>query len=343
MKEEKSYCSYDSIPLWLICIRSLSNWNNFSVNLSPIINKELKNEIIYKKSYSSYINWLLIINPNNINFINDNYCEKIYELFHYILNVNAGPNNNNIIKTISYKIINSIKTILDFNGSYFTSSHPYENIINELLQNIMDYLIEEFKSKEEYNKFKNLMEDCKKELSNKKRIYILDEKEYNNDNSLNIKTTKEIIDEYEKMVKDCNDYNYLNNQNKTNDNLFIKAKDNIYNIYYKNNEVIFKGNIFSSFLYYREVEPIKMEEYLKKYQQIEKEKIENKINYWIKKVMNNFNINIDNLENNLKEIKILLEKILNFNGCNLVNNENYIKLINEGYNLLLEENGDFKE
>ena len=331
LKKEKNFnCSNDSIPLWLICIRSLSNWRNFTVNLSPIINEELKNKIIEKKSNSinNNIKWLLIINPNNIHFINDNYCEQIYMLFHYILN--AELKILSIKNTIFSKIKNIINEIIDSNEFDFnpsSSNNSYENIIKELLNKFLNNFINVS------NKFKNLMKESKIILSKKQKKYILDEKEYNNDNTVKFRTIKEIEIDYEKIVKDCYDYNYLIKQNKTKDNLFIQKKDIINSNYYKKDEVIFKGSIFSSFLSYREVEPIKKEEYIEKNRQLEKEKIEIKINHWLEKILDNLN-DYENNENKLNIINTLIKNILNINDYNIIGKENYIQLITEGNSLL---------
>ena len=331
IKEKNFNCSNDSIPLWLICIRSLSNWRNFAVNLSPIINEELKNKIIEKKSNSenNNIKWLLIINPNNIHFINDNYYEQIYKLFHYILN--AELKVLSIKKTIIFEIKNIINEIIDSNESDFnpsSSNNSYEHIIKELLNKFLNNFINQMKN------FKNLIEESKTILSKKKKIYILDEKEYNNDDSLKFRTIKEIKNDYEKMVGDCNYYNYLIKQNKTNDNLFIQKNDFIYSNYYKKDEVIYKGSIFSYILHYREVEPIKKEEYIEKNRQIEKEKIEIKINHWLEKILDNLN-DYENIENKLNLINTLIKNILNIIDYNILGKENYVQLITEG-NILLE-------
>ena len=98
MKNETIFLNHNyssnSMPLWLICLRSLANYKNLIIDFGEtdkiILNfeKEFKKEILNKIEKSNYtfqnIDWILLISPNtsnSIKFINNENYENIYKLF----------------------------------------------------------------------------------------------------------------------------------------------------------------------------------------------------------------------------------------------------------------------
>ena len=121
------------IPLWLLCLRILSNYDNitadFKVNNEDILKfeKDLINNIKIKIKDSNgkwnNLEWLLLIMPNTINLINNEYSERFYQFFSYLLkeSINFSEKNKNEL----------IKIIKDYISKIFEDT--YKNGINNII------------------------------------------------------------------------------------------------------------------------------------------------------------------------------------------------------------------
>ena len=111
------YPSKDFIPLWLICLRALSNLNNIKVSFKNIdkdiilfeyeFQKRILEIIKKNNNYNRNIEWVLLISPNRIDFIENKESEKLYLLFNYLLSEFINFNSKNkeeIFKTFKQYI-----------------------------------------------------------------------------------------------------------------------------------------------------------------------------------------------------------------------------------------------
>ena len=167
--------------MWLICLRALSNMNNIKVSFRNIdgdiarfeyefqdkIKEITKNNIINR---NNNIDWLLLISPNNINFIENKECEKLYKLFNYLLDMFTNfdnENKNEIFETIKIFIFD-----------------VFENIYKNGIKN---FLIEELKTENKKlneiniitlsNRLENIIDNINKkilfEFVNNHKMFIL--------------------------------------------------------------------------------------------------------------------------------------------------------------------------
>ena len=96
--------SLNCIPLWLVCLRTLANSNNiklyfeYTYNIIIHFEKELQNKIHEKIKYKyNDIYWVLLISPNYHKILNNEYFEKMYKFFNFLLyeiaNINSEKQN----------------------------------------------------------------------------------------------------------------------------------------------------------------------------------------------------------------------------------------------------------
>ena len=321
------------IPLWLICLRALANTNNikpffeFTDNIIFRFENEFQNKL-QKKLKNKYkdIYWILLISPNYNRIVSNDYYERIYKLFSYLLYklTLLSPEKQNIfyeiIKNFIYILFDSaydkgIKFILSKNIELFNLNIILSNQINEC----KNQKFTEFYNSNDMVTLKSFLnilindknKDSLKNLINKLK-YDLNafEKEYN------FEYNKNLVElEFSNVVNICEKYNNLidiyNNNIRTEEeinNLFEFKNKNIENLvvvkdayFTKENYSIAKNN------YFQKVEYIKKNEYIKKY-------IKNNTNYKFKYFTDK---NLDIIE---RECMNLIEKLKEVN--NIINSLN---------------------
>ena len=193
------------IPLWLLSLRILSNYDNikadFKVNNEDILKfeKDLINNIKIKIKDSNgkwnNLECLLLIMPNTTNLINNDYSERFYKFFSYLLkqSINFSERNKNEM----------IKIIKDYISKIFEDT--YKNGINKVIEK--ENILEIIKA------LKNEIENKKKtRFENFIKGHIVMEFKMSIENAINIshkfsllnleKNLKENINKFEKRYNE---------------------------------------------------------------------------------------------------------------------------------------------
>ena len=219
------------IPLWLLVLRILGNSDNIKVSFITKDEETVKFEKefvekIKQKQKCFDLNWLLLILPNNTCLIENEFSERFYNLFNYLL-IEISNFSKNTRMEIRKTIENFIYDIFDK-----TYEKGIEYIIKE--NNILFEIVEQIKEKIEdlrninYNKFikeKNFLEfkkilnthlneECNDSLNN---IIVKFIKNTNNFENLYNETKKEkCIDKRYKLIENiCKKYNdYIDTNNE---------------------------------------------------------------------------------------------------------------------------------
>ena len=194
----KFYPSKDFIPLWLICLRVLSNLSNIKVSFQNIdkdiiiFEQEFQDKIkeIIKNNINNYncnCEWILLICPNKIDFFEGKgkEYEKLFKLFNYLLSVyiNLDDDNNkkDIYEILKQFFFGTFENIYLKGIKYFLAYDMKENNINRediniytlndkisnIIQSINNKKVKEFNSNENFIKLKSIIE---KNISYKKII-----------------------------------------------------------------------------------------------------------------------------------------------------------------------------
>ena len=308
------YPSKDYIPLWLICLRGLSNIYNikvcFQINEKDIyifeseFQEKIK-EIIKKNNniVNSNIEWLLMVSPNKIGFIENKEYEKLYLLFKYLLSEFINFNNENkleifeIIKKFIFDVFENVykhgityflneelnKDLNEDLNKYlniFTFGDELSNIINKINKN----KIIEFTENEKFMKLKSILErlinDKNKESfkSIKKRLEegIKQYEKYYNRKLVE----KEIESDYKFMELICKEYNNLiekyKNTTRTKEEIDdFKEKKEIVQAYIDKKDAYYDGYFFIFNSKEGKVQWLDKSKYIDKYEKnLIKEKLE---------------------------------------------------------------------
>ena len=246
------YPSTDFIPLWLICLRVLSNLNNIKVSFQ-IIDEDIARfeyefqykikEIIKNNNRNNNIDWILLITPNKIGFCENKDYEKLYKLFNYLLSMFTNFNIDNkfeIFETIKKFIFDTFENIYKKGNKYFlTENLNAEDIktnniniftlntkFTDIIDNINKKIMIEFNSNKKFLKlkyiFENLINEKKYESFKSIKTRLVEgikkyEKYYNRK-----LVEKEIDSIYKDMELICKHYNNLVEKYK---NSGIKSKE----------------------------------------------------------------------------------------------------------------------
>ena len=353
--------SYDSIPLWLICLRTFANMNNIKPcfkcckDISIKLEKDFKEKFLRKlKIKYKDIHWILLISPNKIKFIENNDYEKLYDLFNFLfceLNLLSPSNQNKF-----YEIIRNILFDIFFNAyekgvNYFiTSKNKLFEISDALSKQFKIYQDEKFKilhnSAISLKNFLNsILNDTYKESLNNliiklSKSLIIFEEEYNKEYKKN-----KIENKYSRIKNICDEYNNIINiyrdepKSKENVESLLNIFNNDIQELIKDKDAYFleKNYVKINSKIVKEIECIKKNEFVNKYNNSLKIK---RINYFS-------NINIDNIKQkfmllieNLKKINNLINS-LNSSNINKLNELNEIKKFIEKEKELLKINNNF--
>ena len=149
------------IPLWLLCIRVLSNNSNIKVsfkeNKEEIINieLELQSKIINKfKNKSCYYNldWILLITENTTHLIENEYSERFFNFFYYLLRAISNLSEKNskvffgIIKDFIFNIFDTtyekgIEYTLKNNKDIFELPNILTKKMNKLIEKEFNLIV----------------------------------------------------------------------------------------------------------------------------------------------------------------------------------------------------------
>ena len=349
----------NSIPLWLICLRTLANPKNIkplfkykSDDITIKFQKEFKEKISQKmdKKFED-VDWILLIAPNDNKFIyNENY-ERLYEYFNSLLYKVDLLNSE--FQTELYDIIK--KFIFDLFDDAYDKGVNYiltsKIQLFEINKNIYKK-IDEYKNKE-FNKINTSIN-----ITNLKSILslLLDDnnnaslKNYINNLKTDLKTFEDkynierknskVLKSYSKLKDKCDDFNnkidlYKNSARSKEEieNLF-EIRNNEIEKYIKRNDanLLTLNIVFKDYPLIQKVKYIEKDQFIRKYFSSIPDK---KINY-----LNNISVeDIDNqfkpLMEQLKEIDNII-KSLNMQNINELNKlKPKIKILKEKSDLLV--------
>ena len=315
----------NSIPLWLICLRSLANSGNiksYFENNFEIINKfekeftdKLKENI--KRNYKD-IYWILLITPNHNKFLVNEYYERMYKFSSFLLyeiSLLRAENQNRIYDVIKKFIFNLFDDAYDKGIDYFlTSKINLFDLGNNLSEEINKYIIE--KSNILYNSeviknlkslIETLLNDINKDSLNKLNISLKNElKTF--ENNYSFQYNKSLLEiKFSKMVSKCEEYNnlidiYKNNPRTKNEiDSLLNLKNNEIQIFVEDKDAFYlnEQNTINKIL-------IKKVKYLQKNEYIDKN-----IKYYPNKKVSYFiNINPENIDSIFRELKEKLNEII---------------------------------
>ena len=167
------------IPLWLLCLRVLANSGNINVEFKTIdeetckLELELKETIIQNINNNNNLDWVLLISPNNTNLIENEYCERFYIFFNYLLislsnfsernrkklfiyikefifdvfNKTFSKGIDNVLRSdeniflISEKLSQELEKITEKEFHKFINGDNYNNLILKRLKNLKFYIM----------------------------------------------------------------------------------------------------------------------------------------------------------------------------------------------------------
>ena len=322
--------SYDSIPLWLICLRTFANINNMNQcykcckNISIKLKKDFKEKLLIKLKMKYHdIYWILLISPNDNKFIENINYEKLYCLFNYLfyqLDLLSQKNQDKFYEIIRNILFDIIYDAYKKGVKYFMSSinklFELSNILSEQLKYYQNTKFKNFYKSEIISSLKffinSFLNDAYNESLNNLintliKTLIIFEEQYNEEIKNNtIKT------EYSKMINLCDEYNNLINiyREEANAREDVKLRLN-----FLNNDI--QKFIKDKDVFYLEKNYVKINsKIVKKIEYINENEFINKhINSFKTKRIKYFNnINVDNIK---QKFVPLIEKIKQIN--NLIN------------------------
>ena len=252
------------IPLWLLCLKFLGNSGNMKVSfktmdeqtleMEKILQEKIINSIKSSKKFNN-LDWLLLILPNNIHIIEDEFSEKFYQFFNNLL-IDISYFNDitrkemfEIIKKFIFIIfeqtfIKGMKYLITKDENFFN----VEKELKEKMKNIINTNSKNFINGDNFKKLnlllisnidknnKNTLYNMKNQIE--KNILIFENADYQN------KKIKFIRNKYQIMQENCDIYNNiykskgkdeLNKESLTNlkksydIDKYIKNKDASYN------------------------------------------------------------------------------------------------------------------
>ena len=304
------------IPLWLLCLKVLSNISNIKVSFNNIekeiisieleLGNRIKNKIKNKIPYYN-LDWILLISENTTHLIENEFSERFYSFFNYLLSSISNLSEKSskeiilIIKEFIFNIFDityekGIEYVLRENKEIFDLPENLTKRMKELIKNEFNFILKG-------NNLKSLISELKDSLysNNKDSLSILKDKFEQNinkfENLCNEKNRKKFFDiSYNILEKNCSEYNKtINNyeklilQDRIQENL--SSKD----AFYENSD---KGK----------VKWITKNEFIQKYKDIKLK--ENKISFNKGKIKKEAFLNMLNkIINKLKEFDTLLKQL----------------------------------
>ena len=344
--------SLNSIPLWLICIRTFANSKNirpffeYSYDIINYFEEEFKNKIMEKlrRQYKD-IYWVLLITPNYTKIIVNEFYERTFKFFNillYDITLLSQDNQYNFYEIIKNFIFNLFAIAYDKGINYFMTEKielfTLNNNLSIQLEEYTNTKFEMFYNSKSMTTLKSLFEiilksknkDSLKSLMKNLRTDLKEfEKQYNIDYKNHL-----IKADFSNMVRTCEKYNNLidtykyTERTKEEINILLNLKNHEIQNFINNKDINFVGENFVFF----DDEPVQKVEYIQ----------ENK--YMIKYAKNDtveeFQYFKDtNFDVIYKEYKSLIEKMKE--AYNLINslNKSNINKVRELNNLmgLIEE------
>ena len=215
------------IPLWFLCLKFLGNSGNMKVSFKTMdeqtleIEKNLREKIINSfKSNKRFNNldWLLLILPNNIHFLEGEFSERFYQFFNNLLidisyfNDKIRKEMFEIIKNFIFKIFEqTFKKGMEFLITKDESLFNIEKELKEKMKNILDINSKNFIKGDNFKQL-NLLLKSNIDKNNKNSLYNMKSKlekdilTFENADYQN-KKIEFIRNKYQIMKENCNIYN----------------------------------------------------------------------------------------------------------------------------------------